>query len=200
MSGSDCPATACSSQGRNAVLARRVFCVLYSYSRWLGALVAFKTPRYTANSGWIANDKESVPMAMHLEFVVLGPPISNQQSTSNGKANLATWRAIIAGSAGQQWANPLLMGDWKAVIINFHAGSGPSDDVDNMSKPILDEMQHIVYQDDRQITQAEITHLRIGAAFSIAGVSKVLVTALQAGLQFVYVRIEDPVDPFPLPK
>ena len=92
------------------------------------------------------------------------------------------------------------MGDLKAVIINFYAGNKPSVDVDNMSKPILDEMQQIVYQDDRQISQAEITHLRIGAAFAIAGVSKVLVTALQAGLQFVYVRLEDPVDPFPLPK
>jgi hypothetical protein len=32
------------------------------------------------------------------------------------------------------------------------------------------------------------------------GVSKTLVDAIQAGRQFVYVRIEDPVDPFPLPK
>ena len=88
----------------------------------------------------------------------------------------------------------------KAIIINFYAGNKPSIDVDNMSKPILDAMQNIVYDDDRQIVQAEIIHLKIGAAFSIAGVSKVLVTALQAGSQFVYVRIEDPVDPFPLPK
>jgi len=139
-------------------------------------------------------------MAMHLEFVVLGPPISNQQSTPHGKANLAAWRAIIAGAARPLWANPLLMSHLKAIIINFYAGNKPSVDVDNMSKPILDELQQIVYDDDRQIIQAEIIHLQIGAAFSIAGVSKVLVTALQAGLQFVYVRIEDPVDPFPLPK
>jgi len=91
-----------------------------------------------------------------------------------------------------------LTGHLKAIIINFYAGNKPSVDVDNMSKPILDEMEKIVYHDDRQIIQAGITHLRIGAAFSIAGVSKVLVTALQAGSQFVYVRIEDPVDPFPL--
>jgi hypothetical protein len=32
------------------------------------------------------------------------------------------------------------------------------------------------------------------------GVSKVLVAAVQAGNPFVYVRIEDAVDPFPLPK
>ena len=139
-------------------------------------------------------------MAMHLEFVVLGPPISNQQTKTRGKANLASWRAIIAGAATPRWANPPLMGHLKAIIINFYAGNKPSVDVDNMSKPILDTLQDIVYNDDRQIVQAEIVHLRIGAAFSIAGASRILVTALQAGSQFVYVRIEDPVDPFPLPK
>jgi hypothetical protein len=34
----------------------------------------------------------------------------------------------------------------------------------------------------------------------IAGASKVLVDAVQKGQQFVYIRIEDAVDPFPLPK
>jgi Holliday junction resolvase RusA-like endonuclease len=139
-------------------------------------------------------------MAMHLEFVVIGPPISNQQSTPKGKSNLILWHGTIAGAARSLWPSQLLKGHLKAIVINFYAGNKPSIDVDNMSKPILDAMQNIIYADDRQIVQAEITHLRIGAAFSIAGVSKVLVTALQAGSQFVYVRIEDPVDPFPLPK
>ncbi len=165
-----------------------------------GLLVAFKLPRYNARSNLVARKwSAGLPMAMHLEFVVLGPPISNQQSTQNGKAKLIAWRAIIAGAAGPLWANPLLTGHLKAIIINFYAGNKPSVDVDNMSKPILDEMQQIVYDDDRQIIHAEISHLRIGAAFSIARVSKVVVTALQAGSPFVYVRIEDPIDPFPLP-
>jgi len=69
-----------------------------------------------------------------------------------------------------------------------------------MSKPILDVMQNIVYDDDRQIRQAEITHLRISAPFVLPGVSKIIVQELQAGNEFVYVRIEDTVNPFPLPK
>jgi Holliday junction resolvase RusA-like endonuclease len=139
-------------------------------------------------------------MTMHLEIVVLGPPVSNQQSTPNGKANLTAWRATIAGAAKLLWTQPLLLGNLKAIIINFYAGNKPSVDVDNMSKPILDVMRQIVYDDDRQIVQAEITHLPIGAPYSIVGVSKILVNALQAGQQFVYVRFEDPVEPFPLPK
>jgi Holliday junction resolvase RusA-like endonuclease len=139
-------------------------------------------------------------MAIHLEFVVPGPPISNQQRTAPGKANLAAWRATVRGEAHRNWANPLLTGELKGVMINFYQGKKPSVDLDNMSKPIFDSMEGIVYSNDRQIRQAEITHLKIGAAFSIAGVSKVLVTALQSGSQFVYVRIEEPIDPFPLPR
>jgi len=139
-------------------------------------------------------------MAMHVEFVVLGPPISNPQSKPQGRVNLAGWRAIIAGAATALWAKQPLTGPVKAIIINFYKGNKPSVDVDNMSKPILDEMQQIVYADDRQIIQAEISHVKIDAAVIIAGVSKVLVTALQEGAQFVYMRIEDPADPFLLPK
>ncbi len=61
-------------------------------------------------------------------------------------------------------------------------------------------MQNLVYVDDRQIRQAEFTHVPIDAPFVIVGASKILVSAVQVGSEFVYVRIEDAVDPFPLPK
>ena len=134
---------------------------------------------------------------MHLEFVVVGVPISNQ---STGSIALATWRAAVEAEAKKNWNKPLLTGKLKAVIINFHTGDKPSVDVDNMSKPILDVMQQVIYDDDRQIRQAEITHVRIDAPFVFVGASKLIVAAVQAGNEFVYVRIEDPVDPFPLPK
>jgi hypothetical protein len=135
-------------------------------------------------------------MTVHLEFVVPGPPISNQATGPN----LTAWRATVAGAATLNWAKLPLSGELKAVLLNFYAGNKPSVDVDNMSKPILDVLQTIVYDDDRQIVQAEITHLKIGAAFAIMGVRPILVTSIQAGNPFVYVRIEDAVDPFPLPK
>ena len=108
---------------------------------------------------------------MHLEFVVPGPPISNQQSTPKGQANLAAWRATVEAEAKKLWTKPILTGNLKAIIINFHLGDKPPLDVDNMSKPILDVLQGIVYEDDRQIRQAEITHVRIDAPFVVAGAS-----------------------------
>lgn len=139
-------------------------------------------------------------MAMHLDFVVPGPPISNQQSTAQGRANLTVWRATIAGAAALAWPNAPLTVELKAVIINFYAGTEPSVDIDNMSKAILDEMQGIAYDNDRQIIQAELTHARLNGAYQIGGVRPNIVNALQAQMQFVYVRIEDPVTPLPLPK
>jgi hypothetical protein len=64
-------------------------------------------------------------------------------------------------------------------------------------------LSHVTLGEKRfecQIRQAEITHVRIDAPFVFAGAPKVIVSAVQAAAEFVYVRIEEPLDPFPLPK
>jgi hypothetical protein len=55
---------------------------------------------------------------MRLEFVVLGPPVSNQ---SQGP-NLQNWRATVATEAQNRWNKAILTGNLKAIIINFHLG------------------------------------------------------------------------------
>lgn len=134
---------------------------------------------------------------MHLEYVIVGVPISNQ---SAGSPALIAWRTSVATEAKKSWKVAPLKGTLKAVVINFHTGEKPSLDLDNMSKPIFDEMQKIIYADDRQIRQAELTHVRIDAPFVFVGASKLIVSSVQTGNEFVYVRIEDAVDPYPLPK
>lgn len=139
-------------------------------------------------------------MAVHIEFVVPGPPISNQQRTQSGKTNLVSWKGVIAGAAGSLWGTkPILTEELKTAIINFYDEYKPTADVDNMSKPILDQLQDVVYEDDRQICQAEFSHVSIGSRFVIVGRSKMVLDAIHAGSPFVFVRIEDVVDPFPLP-
>jgi crossover junction endodeoxyribonuclease RusA len=134
---------------------------------------------------------------MHVEYVVLGSPISNQ---STNRATLVTWKAAVEAEARKAWTKAPLKGNLKAILIHFHRGEKPTVDVDNMSKPIHDMMNKLVYDDDRQIRQAEIVHVRIGTPLVIVGVSKMIVDAIQVGKPFVYIRIEDPVDPYPLPK
>lgn len=141
---------------------------------------------------------------MHLECVIVGIPISNQSSgkpaQSTGKSALSARRLAVEAEAKKNWSQAPLLGKLKAVIINFHIGDKPSLDVDNMSKPILDVLENVVYENDRQIRQAELTHVRIDAPFVFVGASKLIVASVQAGNEFVYIRIEDALDPFPLPK
>ena len=93
---------------------------------------------------------------MHVEYVVLGPPISNQ---SANPVALARWKAAVKATAQEAWTEAPLKGNLKSIIINFHIGEKPTVDVDNMSKPIHDMMNKLVYDDDRQIRQAELVHL-----------------------------------------
>ena len=137
---------------------------------------------------------------MHLEFIVPGPPVSNQQSTTQGKKNLAAWKTKVNAGVVAAWAKPALGTKLKAIVINFHNGDKPPLDLDNMSKPIFDAMNKIVYEDDRQLRQVELVHQRIDAPMVIVGASKILVDAVQAAQPFVYIRVEDIVDPLPLPK
>src|SRR5262245_6706381 len=118
---------------------------------------------------------------MHLEYVVLGPPVTNQATGARRIANLKAWQARVQAEVQKVWTSTPLAGKLKAIIINFHLGEKPTLDLDNMSKPIFDVMNQLVYDDDRQIRQAELTHVRIDAPFVFVGASKILVAAVQAG-------------------
>jgi hypothetical protein len=132
---------------------------------------------------------------MHVEFVVVGTPVSNQSPGTS----LDNWRAAVRTEAQKSWPKAPLTVEVKAILLHFHPGKVPID-FDNMSKPVFDSLNGVVSVDDRQIMQAEIAHLYIAAPFSFPGVSKLITSAVQANQQFVSVRIEDPVAPYPLPK
>mgnify|MGYP001147952002 CR=1 FL=1 len=139
-------------------------------------------------------------MAVHLEFVVPGPPVSHQQKSPQGKWGLRSWKAAIEEMARRSWTSPSLRGPLKVVVINFYDVDNPTIDIDNMAKPIFDALEGVVYVNDRQIRQAEIAHLEIDAPFTVAGAARIIVDALREGERFVYVRVEDPVVPYPLPR
>ena len=155
--------------------------------------------------GWIESDgegdgvvcKRSGTRAMYLEFVVLGPPVSNQSQVRESSVlendGQGSGRVEVEQSAA---ACGKIEGDHH----QFSLDERPFLDLDNMSKPIWDEMQNVVYEDDRQIRQLELTHEKIDAPFVIVGASPLLLEAVRAGNQFVYARIDEPVDPLPLPK
>ena len=134
----------------------------------------------------------------HLEFTVIGPPVSHQ---TRDKSNLAAWKAVIRAEAARRWAGrPPLRGKLKCTIFNFHEGEDASLDDDNMVKPIRDAMNGLVYTDDSQICHSETKHICIDAPIKIRRASAILLAAYSKGDEFLYVRIDDVPDFIQLPQ
>jgi len=134
----------------------------------------------------------------HLEFTVLGPPVSHQ---TKDKAGLGAWKGVIRAEAAKKWgAKPPLTGKLKCTIVNFHEGEQASLDDDNMVKPIRDALNGLVYIDDSQICYSETMHIGIDAPIKIRRASAVLLAAYGRGDEFLYVRIDDAPDFIQLPQ
>ncbi len=133
----------------------------------------------------------------HLEFTVLGPPVSHQ---TRDKAKLNTWKGAIRADAEKHWeGREPLAGKLKCMILNIHEGEDASLDDDNMVKPIRDALNGLVYVDDSQIRCSETMHIPIDAAIKIRGASAVVLAAFGRGVEFLYVRIDDAPDFIQLP-
>jgi crossover junction endodeoxyribonuclease RusA len=132
-----------------------------------------------------------------LEFTVSGQPVSYQ---TKDKAKLKAWMSLVRASATAVWGvKTALTGKLKCTIINFHEGSDPPLDDDNMVKPIRDAMNGLVYLDDRQITYSETVQLSIDAPVRVRHSSLVLLLGYNIGAPFVYVRIDDAPEKPPTP-
>ena len=134
---------------------------------------------------------------VHLEFTVLGPPVSFQ---TRDKANLKVWKKTISDEAAKKWTGAPLTQKLKMMLINFHEGGVAPLDDDNMVKPVRDALNKLVYEDDRQITYSELIQVSIDAPIKIRRGSGVLLDAYVAGDEFLYVRLEDAPDFIQLPQ
>jgi crossover junction endodeoxyribonuclease RusA len=133
-----------------------------------------------------------------LEFVVDGPPVSQQ---TRDRKNLQAWRTVISAEATKTWgAKPLLTGRLRCMIINFFEGKLPPLDDDNMVKPIRDAMNNLIYADDEQIRYSETIQVSIDDPIRIRRGSIVLLTAFSKGDEFVYIRLDDAPDIIQLPQ
>jgi crossover junction endodeoxyribonuclease RusA len=134
----------------------------------------------------------------HLEFTVLGPPVSQQ---ARDKSGLSAWKSAVWAEAAKHWGNrPPLTGKLKCTIINFHEGPDATLDDDNMVKPIRDAMNGLVYGDDSQIRYSETMHISIDAPVKARRASEIVLAAYNRGDVFLYIRIDDAPEIIQLPK
>ena len=130
-------------------------------------------------------------MSLPLEFVIDGPPVS-QQTRRQGR--LREWRRDVRNEAAKHWptGEHCVGGPIMVSITYFYTGR--SIDLDNVPKPIIDALKEFVFDDDDQVTDLICRKRRL-ANKPIAGRwSVILNEGLNRGSNFVHVIISEAPD------
>ena len=121
-------------------------------------------------------------MAIPFEFVIEGPPVSQQIRNRRHPGRREEWMQTVRTAAERRWdGEPPFMGE-VAVTITY-VSSRARLDVDNIPKPILDALTGLVYADDRQVADLVCRNLRIRNA------SPLFYESFRAGEQFLHVVV-----------
>lgn len=121
-----------------------------------------------------------------LEFQLAGPAVSAQ---SRNRRLLGEWSARVAQAARSAWpvGRPPMAGEVEVTISEFSEAA--TRDRDNMAKPILDAMQGVAYENDRQVRSVHVEWCDIAGAYVVRYMSPVVAAALVAGREFLWVRV-----------
>jgi hypothetical protein len=74
--------------------------------------------------------------------------------------------------------------------MTFFYRTLPDFDTDNISKPICDALNGIVYHDDHQLGERHARRRDINGSYQIQGIDPELAAAIGDGDDFVYIEIE----------
>ena len=126
-----------------------------------------------------------VDMPIPFEFVIDGPPVSQQTRNSDRRK---AWMKDVRSVAGQTWdAHPPVNGAVMVSITYFFEDA--SLDVDNIPKPILDALKGLVYDDDCQVTDLLCRKRDMNGDLRIQNPSSVLLETFQQSKQFLHISV-----------
>ena len=129
-------------------------------------------------------------MPMPIEFVIEGPPASQQ---SRSKSRVAEWTRNVHDVAESTWdSEPPLTGEVTVTITYVYEGT--SLDVDNIPKPILDALKGLVYLDDSQVSDLLCRKRVLGGDLRIPAASTLLLETREQLRQFLHVEVSEVVD------
>ena len=108
-----------------------------------------------------------------------------QSSTASKNA----WKQTVAAAARAKCAAPLADQDLRITITIFY-NQLPDFDTENISKPICDALNQIVYEDDHQLADRTVRRRDINSSFRIRGIDPELAVAIVEGDDFVYIVVD----------
>jgi hypothetical protein len=123
------------------------------------------------------------------EFVVFGTPLSAQ---ARDRDKLKGWKDTVTTAAAACWPQGTapFQGQVTLTVSHYYKPPKARLDNDNLSKPIQDALNKLVYTDDSLVVVTHTSRLPIDALYFLPGVSPVLLQAFSPNLEFVHVRVE----------
>jgi crossover junction endodeoxyribonuclease RusA len=125
------------------------------------------------------------------EFVIMGPPVSQQ---TRPRLRRHAWVEQLRTLIASQWPldDPPVTG---AVHVEItHVFPGVSGDLDNLAKPVLDALNRLAYEDDRQVTDLTMRKRDLSRDLRIHSRWPALIAALSQGGEFLHVVVQEAPD------
>lgn len=128
---------------------------------------------------------------IRFEFIVDGPPVS-QQARKRGKGNrLQDWKKTVRQEAKKYWSSEQKIATgWVMLQITYFYDSDQMD-VDNIVKPIQDALKELAYYDDRQVSDLVVRKRNLSGNFRIENMTSTLAEGFARGNEFLHIVVID---------
>ncbi|MEH2052071.1 RusA family crossover junction endodeoxyribonuclease [Nostoc sp.] len=125
------------------------------------------------------------------EFIVDGPPVS-QQTRKRGKGNrLEDWKKTVLQEAKKYWSSEQKIATgWVMLQITYFYDSDQMD-VDNIVKPIQDALKELAYYDDRQVSDLVVRKRNLSGNLRIENMTSTLAEGFARGNEFLHIVVID---------
>ena len=126
-------------------------------------------------------------MPLPFEFVVDGPPVSQQ---TRRRERYHAWKDEVRRVAEESWPrSELPVADPVALsIVYFYSETAM--DVDNIPKPISDALKGLVYVDDSQVNDVVCRRRDLSSGLRVIAPSPVLADGFARGGEFLYISVD----------
>ncbi|MEH2388503.1 MAG: RusA family crossover junction endodeoxyribonuclease [Nostoc sp.] len=125
------------------------------------------------------------------EFIVDGPPVS-QQARKRGKGNrLEDWKKTVLQEAEKYWSSEQKTATELVMLQITYFYDSDKMDVDNIVKPIQDAIKGLAYVDDNQVSDLLVRKRNLSSNFRIENMTSTLAEGFARGNEFLYILVID---------
>ncbi|MDZ8087627.1 MAG: RusA family crossover junction endodeoxyribonuclease [Nostoc sp. DedQUE12b] len=125
------------------------------------------------------------------EFIVDGPPVS-QQARTRGKGNtLQDWKKTVRQEAEKYWSLEQKTATGLVMLQITYFYDSDQIDVDNIVKPIQDAIKGLAYVDDNQVSDLLVRKRNLSGNFKIENMTSTLAEGFARGNEFLHIVVID---------